>query len=1104
MSAVHGLRRLAAAIAFLPLAALAGGPLSICGPATQPSTSNVAVKYPTASVTLTLDQGTLGPLTNGQANSLVSSAVALWTNVSTANINIAISASPLSTDITAANYNVNPPGYYNNFTDGVNPVIYDTDGTIVDAILGSGASNSVLGFAGSASYGYPTCQYAEGQAVMSGKLLTSGAITQAQMSNVITHEIGHLIGMDHTQLDSGQGLPTSNYPMMYPIAYRTTNTLHEDDAAAVTSLYPDTTANGTYGTLSGTFTTAGGAPVPGANLWAQGAAGTFSAVSDTLAQGTGAFSMRLLPGTYTLHAEAIHSSFTGGSSVGPYADASTDASFQSPLYSGSTPMTPVTLGGGTPTQITITAGCSGTVTFRIDGTGTLGGNCNVPPPAAPTLVSPSGTITTATPTFTWNSAAGATSYELLVQNTSGVAIDTTYTASVAGCASGGTCSAAPGISLTNGATYNWFVRASNAGGTSAWSAATPITVNVAGPMPPPAPTPVSPTGSLATTTPTYTWNASSGATSYMLLVQNTSGVAINTSFTATAAGCGAGTGTCSVTPSVALAAGATYSWFVNATNSVGTSAWSAATTITAPAPTPPAAPTLVSPTGTITTATPGFTWNAVSNAATYRLVVRNASSVAVIDSTVSPTAAACPTNTGMCSLSPGTSLSNGGYTWTVAATNTAGTGTSATGSFTVSVTVAGPPAAPTLVSPSGIVTTATPTYTWNASSGATSYQLLVQNTSGVAVNTSVTATAAGCGAGSGTCSMTPSIALANLAAYNWFVNATNANGTSAWSAGNSINIALPGPTPPAVPVTVSPSGAITTATPTYTWNASSGATSYYLLVQNTSGVAVSMSVTATAAGCGAGTGTCSVMPSTALSNGASYNWFVNATNSVGTSAWSAARSISVSVAGPSVPAAPVPLSPMGTVTTATPAYTWNASTGATSYYLLVQNTSGVAVSTSVTATAAGCGAGTGTCSITPSTSLSNGATYNWFVNASNSFGTSAWSAATAITVSAAGPSVPLAPTLVSPSGSTGTRTPTYTWNASTGATSYYLLVQNTAGVAVSTSVTATAAGCGAGTGTCSMTPSTMLGAATTYVWFVNATNSLGTSAWSAGKTITTP
>ena len=82
-------------------------------------------------------------------------------------------------------------------------------------------------------------------------------------------------------------------------------------------------------------------------------------------------------------------------------------------------------------------------------------------------------------------------------------------------------------------------------------------------------------------------------------------------------------------------------------------------------------------------------------------------------------------------------------------------------------------------------------------------------------------------------------------------------------------------------------------------------------------------------------------------------------------------------------------------------------------------------------------------------------------------------------------------------------TPTYRWNMSPGATSYYLLVQNTAGVAVGESHTATELGCaGGGTGVCTWTPSVGLTHGATYSWFVNATNSLDTSAWSAGKSMT--
>jgi hypothetical protein len=56
----------------------------------------------------------------------------------------------------------------------------------------------------------------------------------------------------------------------------------------------------------------------------------------------------------------------------------TDLSFQPPLYPngiGGAPMAPVTLGNATPTAFTVAAGCTATVTFGINGSGNVGGNC---------------------------------------------------------------------------------------------------------------------------------------------------------------------------------------------------------------------------------------------------------------------------------------------------------------------------------------------------------------------------------------------------------------------------------------------------------------------------------------------------------------------------------------------------------------------------------------------------------------------------------------------------------------------------------------------------------------------------------------------------------
>ena len=363
--------RLAAALLILAATgAQAGGPLSICTDA-----GKTPLAYSPATVTLNYDLGPLGGRTNAQANTIVTNAVAVWTNVGTATITIGRGAD-LPVDVTSANYltyiEANPT-----FSDGLNPVVYDTDGSITDLIFGVNAKLSVLGFAGSADFGSPTCRYAEGEAVINGSI----TVTDATMSVVIAHEIGHLIGMDHTQLDNTQGLARANYPLMYPIAYRTTATLHEDEVAAVSALYPDATLNSVYGQISGTFVLADGVtPVKGANLWATETTTNkhYSIVSDYRTQNTGFFKLLLPAGTYNLRAGAIESGFDGGSSVGPYSDVyPTSLSFQPPLYVGGVAMTPVTLGGGTPTAFTIVAGCAATLTFRINGTGTVGGNCSV-------------------------------------------------------------------------------------------------------------------------------------------------------------------------------------------------------------------------------------------------------------------------------------------------------------------------------------------------------------------------------------------------------------------------------------------------------------------------------------------------------------------------------------------------------------------------------------------------------------------------------------------------------------------------------------------------------------------------------------------------------
>lgn len=340
----------------------AGGPLAVF--------NHQPVVYPNggSSLALNLDQGPLGSRTNAQAIALVQNAIALWNGVGTSTARVVIGP-PLGTDYTVANYS----SVLGKFSDGLNPVLFDSNGAITDAIFGSGSKNYVLGFAGSAyATGGPSAgKYLEGQAVLNGFL----NVSDATWTVVLAHELGHFIGLDHSQLDASQGLASNNYVLMYPIAYRTLTSLHEDDVAAVTSLYPTASVAGTYGQLNGTFTSASGTPVLGANIWAEDVATgrVYSVVSDFLMQSTGYFDLYVPAGTYNLFAESIDPQFNGGSSVGPYANTATDVSFQPPH-----PIAPVALGAATPLAITIVAGCVASATFRLDGSGSVGGNCVVP------------------------------------------------------------------------------------------------------------------------------------------------------------------------------------------------------------------------------------------------------------------------------------------------------------------------------------------------------------------------------------------------------------------------------------------------------------------------------------------------------------------------------------------------------------------------------------------------------------------------------------------------------------------------------------------------------------------------------------------------------
>ncbi len=307
---------------------------------------------------------------------------------------------------------------------------------------------------------------------------------------------------------------------------------------------------------------------------------------------------------------------------------------------------------------------------------------------------------------------------------------------------------------------------------------------------------------------------------------------------------------------------------------------------------------------------------------------------------------------------------------------------------------ASPPSKAVLLSPTGKITDNTPTYTWKAVSNATWYYLWVNDSTGNKIHKWYKAEQAGCSSGTGTCSITPSRSLANGKGTWWIKTWNRGGGYGPWSSGMSFTVAGESP-PPAAATLISPKGTTTVHKPSYTWNAVSNATWYYLWVNAGTAKRFAKWYRASDAGCESGNSECKVIPNVSLANG-DYKWWIRTWNSNGYGAWSSGMSFTITGAG-GPPAAATLVSPAGTTKDNTPSYTWKAVSNSTWYYLWVNKGTAKNFAKWYKASDAGCESGTGECKVTPSTSLVNG-DYKWWIQTWNSNGHGAWSKGMSFTV----------------------------------------------------------------------------------------------------------
>jgi hypothetical protein len=243
-----------------------------------------------------------------------------------------------------------PPFISGSARTGESPILFDDDGSITDAIEGKGASLSILGFAGPRVVERTggVLFITEGQAVLNGRFINGVSdvgdpeVDVDEFKGAIFHEIGHMIGIDHTQVNLGSAVKylkgdTSEadaIPTMFPLFIdgREQLTPHFDDKATISSLYPSAAFTSGFCRIEGkAFRADGKTELQGVNVIAANVADPLhedtSFVSGSLYAGAdpdcsvaeGAFTLAgIKPGvSYALNFEPISKVFTGGSSLEP-------------------------------------------------------------------------------------------------------------------------------------------------------------------------------------------------------------------------------------------------------------------------------------------------------------------------------------------------------------------------------------------------------------------------------------------------------------------------------------------------------------------------------------------------------------------------------------------------------------------------------------------------------------------------------------------------------------------------------------------------------------------------------------------------------------------
>ena len=260
--------------------AWAGGPRFVTGTAFAGAAAGQVMSFYTPTPLYYTDPGELNAsVTHAQADAMVAAAAGVW-NVTTSSLTLA-QGGTLAEHVSDANSYFSGTGVVfpadllpSNYLAKPIAVVYDTDGSVTDLLLGSGASDpsacrhnavteSVDGFGQTGTIEHAVI-------VLNGRCVGSAPEQLLQMQYQLERVFGRVVGLTWAQVNDNVFTGVSpvtvgqetNWPIMHPIdvicgpytyqCMQSPFTLRPDDISTLAWLYPVTTANAATGKVVST------------------------------------------------------------------------------------------------------------------------------------------------------------------------------------------------------------------------------------------------------------------------------------------------------------------------------------------------------------------------------------------------------------------------------------------------------------------------------------------------------------------------------------------------------------------------------------------------------------------------------------------------------------------------------------------------------------------------------------------------------------------------------------------------------------------------------------------------------------------------------------